>query len=75
MAVINTIKQFVDSREMTPYHFWKVTGIAQATAYRLYKNPSDIPSGNVLDAIFKAFPEARPNDLLRYVPDEKVASK
>lgn len=73
--MINTIKQFVDNREMTPYQFWKVTGIAQATAYRLYKNPSDIPSGNVLDAIFKAFPEAQPNDLMAYVPDETVVRK
>jgi len=73
MAVRNRIQTFIDSRGMTPYQFWKATGVAQATAYRLYKNPNDIPSGNVLDSIFKAFPDAQPNDLLEYVPDEEVS--
>lgn len=75
MAVINTIKEFIDSRGMTPYQFWKATGLAQATAYRLYKNPADIPSGSVMEAIFKAFPDTEPNDLIRFVPNEELVKK
>lgn len=68
MVVRNTIQEFIDRRGITVYQFWKETGIAQATAYRIYKNPNDIPTGAVLNAICKAY-EIQPGDLLRYEPD------
>mgnify|MGYP002716001828 CR=1 FL=1 len=76
MTVINRIKEFVDSRGMTVYQFWKAAssagGLTEPTAYRLYKDPFAIPSGKVMDSIYKAFPEVNPGDLLAFIPDEEA---
>ena len=72
--MINTVKQFVDSRGITVYQFRKETGIAQATAYRLYNNSVEIPRGDVLSAICRTY-KIQPGDLLRWVPDEPVDSE
>lgn len=74
MAVINTVKQFVDSRGITVYQFRKETGIAQATAYRLYNNSHEIPRGDVLSAICQTY-RIQPGELLRWVADDSVDSK
>ncbi len=69
MPVINTIKPFVDSRGLSVYRFRKDTGLAQATAYRLYNNSYDIPSGEVLKAICSAY-KIQPGEILQWIPDE-----
>jgi DNA-binding Xre family transcriptional regulator len=70
MSVINAIKEFVQANGCkNAYEFWKVTGLSQATAYRLYNDPNSYPSRDTQNAICKAF-EAQPGDFLRYVPDE-----
>ncbi|MGB3308381.1 MAG: helix-turn-helix transcriptional regulator [Nodosilinea sp.] len=50
------------------YEFWKITGLSQAIAYRLYNNPDAFPSKETQDAICKVF-DAQPGDFLRYVPN------
>lgn len=70
--MINRIKDFVDSRSMTVYQFWKKTEVTEPTAYRLYKDPFLIPSGKVLEAIHKAFPDTTPNDWLAFVTEEEA---
>lgn len=69
MAVKNMIKEFIDSRKLTVYQFWKQTGIAQATAYRLYNKPNYVPTGDILTAICKTY-GVQPGDILIYEPDE-----
>ena len=70
--VINRIKEFVDGRKMTVYHFRKLTEVSEPTAYRLYNDPCLVPSGNVLEAIYRAFPETTPNDWLAFVSEDEA---
>ena len=70
MTVINTIREFVESRGITVYRFGKETGIAQATAYRLYNNSDEIPRGDVLNAICKTY-KIQPGEILRWIPDNE----
>lgn len=72
MPVRNKIKDLIENRGITPYRFWKDTGLSQPTAYRLCKNSADVPTGDVLDAICKTY-NLQPGDLLEYIPDEEVA--
>ena len=69
----NKIKQFLDSRGITPYKFRQDTGIAQRTAYDLYNNPEQIPSSTVLDKICDAY-EVQPGELLEWVKKGLPAS-
>lgn len=49
------------------YESWKTTGLSQAIAYRLYKNPDAFPSKGTQDVICKSF-NAQPEDFLLCVP-------
>ena len=51
----NKIKDLLDSENTTRYQFWKDTGLAQNTAYRLYDDPSYIPGSSVMYKIFLAY--------------------
>jgi len=67
--MINVIEEFAKARGCkNAYEFWKITGLPQATIYRLYNDPKAYPSKETQDAICKAF-DAQPGDFLRYVPD------
>ncbi|GAC1458937.1 MAG: hypothetical protein NVS2B14_01230 [Chamaesiphon sp.] len=66
MPVRNRIKQYLDSRGITPYRFRNDAGIAQRTAYDLYNNPSQIPSSTVLEKICTAY-EIQPGVLLEWI--------
>lgn len=69
MGIVNTIAEFAKAQGCkNAYEFWKITGLSQATAYRLYNNPDAFPSKETQDAICKAF-NAQPGDFLRYVSD------
>lgn len=72
MPVRNKIKELIESRGITPYRFWKDTGLSQPTAYRLCRNTQDVPTGDVLEAICKAY-DLQPGDLLVYIPDKEAA--
>jgi DNA-binding Xre family transcriptional regulator len=71
MPVKNCIKEFVDSRGITVYQFRKDTGIAQRTAYDLYKNPWQLPNASVLTKICDTY-QIQPGVLLAWVsPDRR----
>lgn len=65
MAVKNTIKKFLDSREITPYRFLRDVGIAQRTAYDLYNNSEQLPSPKVLSKICDTY-EIEPGEILKW---------
>ncbi|HLP92218.1 MAG TPA: helix-turn-helix domain-containing protein [Nostocaceae cyanobacterium] len=66
--VINTIKQLVDKKGISVYQFRKETGIAQATAYRLYNNPDEIPRKDVMEAICRTY-KVQPGEILAWIED------
>ena len=67
MGIVNTIAEFAQAQGCrNAYEFWKITGLSQATAYRLYNNPTAFPSKETQEAICKAF-GAQPGDFLRYM--------
>ncbi len=69
MAMINTIAEFAQARGCrNAYEFWKLTGLPQATAYRLYSDRQAYPSRENQNSICKAF-NAQPGDFLRYISD------
>ena len=70
MSVVNTVKSFVDEKEVTVYQFSKDTGIALKTAYSLYNNPSQRPSPSVLEKICDYY-KCQPCKLLKWVESEK----
>lgn len=51
----NRVKPLIDKMGKTPYQFWKDTGIAQKTAYRLYNDETKLPDPVVLDKICSAY--------------------
>lgn len=67
----NKIKPILDDMGKTRYWFWKEAGLSQATAYRLYDDPSYIPTGSVMDRICKAL-SIQPGEWIEYIPDEDV---
>lgn len=52
--MINRIKDLCKERGLTGYKFWKLTGMPQSTAYRLYSDPAAYPSKEHLLAICQA---------------------
>jgi len=68
----NRIKELVDSRGLTVYQFWKATGISRTTAYDLYKDPSQYPGKNVMDAICDTY-KVQPGELLVWIPNKENA--
>lgn len=69
MPMKNRVKEFVDSRELTVYQFWKKTGISRTTAYALYNDAEQYPGKNVMDAICMTF-NVQPGELLAWAPAE-----
>ena len=51
----NIIKQKLDASNITRYQFWKDTGLAQNTAYKLYDDPYYYPGAPVVEKIYKAY--------------------
>ncbi|WP_445300972.1 helix-turn-helix domain-containing protein [Microcoleus sp. BR0-C5] len=49
------LKEFIDSRGLTVYQFWKQAGITQSAGYRLYHNRDVLPLKRVLDKICTAY--------------------
>jgi DNA-binding Xre family transcriptional regulator len=70
MPVKNKVKQFVDSKGITPYQFQKDTGVAPRTAYDLYNKPEQVPHVTVLNKICD-FYQIQPGELLEWVPPKK----
>lgn len=68
MPMKNKIKQFLDSRGITPYKFRQDTGVAQRTAYDLYNKSEQLPSSTVLEKICSTY-EVQPGELLEWVKE------
>ncbi len=64
----NRIKEFVDSRGITPYQFRKDTGLASNTAYNLYNDPDYIPGATAMTKICQTY-KIQPGILIEYIPD------
>jgi DNA-binding Xre family transcriptional regulator len=71
MTMKNKIKDFLDSRGVTPYQFWKQTEVAQRTAYDLYNNPEQYPSRDVMDKICSTY-GIQPGQILEWVESAEV---
>jgi len=70
MGMINTIAEFAKAKGCrNAYEFWKLTGLKESTAYRLYTDQAAYPSKENQNAICKAF-SAQPGEFLRYIPDD-----
>ena len=71
--MINNIKELCRQRGISGYKFWKLTGMPQSTAYRLYSDPSAYPSKENLLAICAAL-EVSPADIFwSSNNDQKIA--
>ena len=76
--MINRIKEFLDNRpdpiagnpSTSPYRFWKDTQLSRTTAYRLYNDPSYIPTGDVLEKICSTY-RIKPGVILDWFPDDE----
>lgn len=71
MAIRNRIKHMVDQAGITRYQFWKETGLAQNTAYRLYDDPTYIPGEPVMEKICSRY-GWQPGDYVIYIPNEDL---
>ena len=68
MTVQNTLKAFIEEKEITVYRFRKDIGVAQSTAYELVNNPNRIPNADVLNKICEAY-QIQPGKILSWMPD------
>lgn len=73
MAIVNRIGNIANEQELTRYRFWKMTGLAQDTAYRLYSDRFYIPGQDVMDAVCAAL-NLQPGEWLQYIPDDQLAA-
>jgi DNA-binding Xre family transcriptional regulator len=64
-TVKNCIKYLIDSKSETRYQFWKKTGLAQNTAYRLYDDSEYIPGKDVIEKICRVY-GWKPGDFIVY---------
>lgn len=70
---MNRIKDFLLERDVaSAYQFQKQTGLAEATAYRLFNKREVYPDRRTVNTICKTF-DAQPGDFLVYVPDDESA--
>jgi len=65
--VKNRVGEFVKKREITPYRFWKDTGLSRPTAYRVCSDPDYPLAGDVLGKICDAY-SIQPGEILYWVP-------
>ncbi|CCQ54339.1 MAG: helix-turn-helix transcriptional regulator [Crocosphaera sp.] len=67
MAVKNLVGQVLKERGITRYRFWRDTGLARVTAYRLADDPFYVPGGEVWDKVCQAL-GCQPGELLVWIP-------
>ena len=66
MPVQNTLKEFLEAKQMSRYEFAKVTGVSQTTVYFLYDNPDSLPQSSVLNKICDYF-RIQPNEIIIWI--------
>ncbi len=74
MAMKNKLKQFVEKRGITAYKLSKQTGLPLNTVYRLVNNPSQVPSGEVMDAILNQYSDASVGELLEHCRETETVA-
>lgn len=74
MAIKNKLKQFVEKRGITAYKLSKQTGLPLNTVYRLVNNPSQVPSGEVMDAILNQYSDASVGELLEHCREAEAVA-
>lgn len=47
------VRDVLDQHGITPYRFWKESGLAQATAYKLVDETADLPTGSTLETTIR----------------------
>lgn len=65
----NKIREFLETRGITPYRFGKDVEISQTTAYALVNNPDQLPSSTVLSKICDTY-KVQPNEVLEWMEGE-----
>jgi DNA-binding Xre family transcriptional regulator len=73
MSVKNRIGEFIKERGITAYRFWKDTGLARPTAYRVCADSTYPLAGDVLNKICTAY-KIQPGEILYWVEDSSDAS-
>lgn len=68
MATINTIREFLDERQITRYRLHKDTGISLKTAYALWANPSQLPASTVIARICEVY-KVQPGEFMQWRAD------
>lgn len=76
--MFNRIKEFlstcpdsVTGKPLTSaYRFWQDTQLSRSTAYRLYNDPSYIPTGDVLEKICSSY-RIKPGVILDWEPNDE----
>ena len=54
MPVKWKVKELLEAHDVTPYRFWKESGLANRTAYRLVNGETTTVNTDTLDATVKA---------------------
>lgn len=74
MMIVNTLDTFLEKRGVkTAYRFQKDTGLAEATARRLFKRRDVFPDKSSIAKICEAY-RVKPGEFLDYVFDFEEAS-
>ena len=74
MPVRWKLKQYLESYNITVYRFWKASGIAKGTAYRLANGDTRNLSADTLDATIRALRDltgevVEPNDIIEWTEE------
>lgn len=70
MAVQNTLKRFIQEKNISVYRFRKDVDVSQSTAYDLVNDPSRIPNGDVLNRICETY-RIQPGEILLWIPESE----
>jgi DNA-binding Xre family transcriptional regulator len=68
--VKNRVSELLQERGLSVYRFWKDSGIARNTAYRLASDPDHYPEKSVLHAICQTL-GVTPGEVLIYTPENQ----
>lgn len=73
-SMINNIKAICERQGISGYKFWKMTGMPQSTAYRLYSDPEAYPSKENLIAICRTLKVSPADVFSQEYSEEQLAS-
>ncbi len=68
--MINVLGEIIEQRGMTRYRFWKDSGLAQRTAYRLCDDKEYVPTRDVMEVVCQTL-RIQPGEWIKWVPEGK----